>query len=418
MFNDTRTLITNHGGLMACGFLLIFFSGFGQSVFFGAYLPAIQLDLNLSKTAIGSIYAAATVLSSILIIFSGKGLDVVRLRNFVAIVLIGMAVGCLLMAFAVNTVVLFLAFLLLRHFGQGLSVLSAQTSINRYLNKNRGKAVALISLGGVAMLAFFPLLALYLEPYMEWRTAWLCYAIFIIVALVPSFWLFLRRHQSTTHAQWEARVKKEQEERNMDALDAFEDEWTRKNVIMDWRFYAIVSLTFLAPFIGTAVAFYQHDIAASLSISPLAFASSFSLFTLGSLICTLGSGHVIDKYGEKPVLIAFSLTYAVGLILLTSGMSLTVVFAGMFLLGSGGGMIGTVGGPLLVQLYGTKHLGAIKSLLFSTSILSSALSPLMMGYLQDQGVDIMTQFSWFIYYTAIIWVVAIPLCAPKNNKKK
>jgi MFS family permease len=417
MFKETRTLLSENGGLLACGFLLIFFSGFGQSVFFGAYLPAIQLDLDLSKTAIGSIYAAATVLSSIMIIFSGKGLDVVRLRNFVAVVLLGMALGCLLMAYAVNTIILFFAFLLLRHFGQGLSTLSAQTSINRYLDKNRGKAVALISLGGVAMIAFFPLLALYLEPHMTWRTAWLYYAAFIFVVLVPSFWLFLRGHQSKTHAQWEARVKKEQEERNADALDAFEDEWTRKNVIMNWRFYAIVSLTFLAPFIGTAVAFYQHDIAESLSITPLAFASSFSLFTLASLISTLGSGYVIDKYGEKPVLIAFSFTYAIGLTLLTSGMSLTVVFAGMFLLGGGGGMIGTVGGPLLVQLYGTKHLGAIKSLLFSTGILSSALSPLMMGYLQDQGIDIMTQFSWFIYYTAIIWVVAIPLCAKKSKSK-
>ena len=411
MFEQTRALWAEHKGLLTFGFLMIFFSGFGQSIFFGPYLPAIQEDLNLSKTAIGSIYAAATIVSSILIIFSGKMLDVIRLRTFVAIVMAGMAIGCLLMANAVNVVILFLAFLLLRQFGQGLCGLSAQTSINRYIDENKGKANALIALGGPIMIAAFPVLALQMETFFHWRDAWMIYAAFTALVLLPSFFFYLRRHQSTTHAQWEARVNAEKKAREQNPLDAFEDDWTRKNVLMNWKFYALVSLTFLAPFIGTVVAFYQIDIAESLSISPIAFASSFTLFTVANIICTLGAGYVIDRFGERSILIGFCLTYTLGLALLTSGLSLPFVFAGMFFIGGGSGMISTVGGPLLVQLYGTKHLGAIKSLLFATSILSSALSPFMMGYLQDQGVDILTQFSWFMYYSGIIWIIAFPLCA-------
>lgn len=420
MLNDIKYLFTNYRGLLAGGFLLIFFSGFGQSVFFGAYLPSIQESLGLSKTSIGTVYAMATIASSILIIFSGKGLDVLHLRHFVALVMLGMAAGCLIMAHSYNIIMLFFGFMMMRQFGQGLSVLSAQTSINRYVDKNRGKAVSIISLGGSVMLAVFPLIAIGLSHYIEWRTAWQFYALFIAVVLMPSFWLFLKRHQSTTHAEWEARRKAEAEAKaaannDVDTLTALEDDWTRKHVIGDWRFYGLLSITFLAPFIGTAIAFYQRDIAADIGISPLAFASSFSFLTVASLASTLTAGYVLDKFGERPVLIAFCLFYTLGLGLLTSGMSLTIALCGMFFIGMGNGIIGVVGGPLLVQLYGTKHLGSIKSLLFASSILSSALSPFMMGYLQDQGIDILTQLSWFMYYTGLIWLITIPLCRPRDR---
>ena len=85
MIANTRTLLKDHGGLITTGFLLIFFSVFGQSAFFGVYLPIIQEDLGLSKTAIGSIYAITTIASAIVIIFTGKGLDHYPLRSFVAV---------------------------------------------------------------------------------------------------------------------------------------------------------------------------------------------------------------------------------------------------------------------------------------------------------------------------------------------
>jgi len=113
MFDTSRDLIKDHGGLLFAWFLLYFFSVFGQSIFFGSYLPLIQEDLGLSKTAIGTLYAIGTIASSIVIIFTGKGLDHMPLRNFVALTFCGVALGCFMMASAYNTFLLFLAFFLL-----------------------------------------------------------------------------------------------------------------------------------------------------------------------------------------------------------------------------------------------------------------------------------------------------------------
>ncbi len=412
MFEETRSLIKEHGGLIAAAFLLVFFSAFGQSVFFGAYIPHFQEEIGLSKTALGSIYAIATIASSLVIVFTGKALDRFPLRHFLAFVMAGVAVGCFVLADAHTALSLFLAFFLLRQFGQGLMVLSATTSVNRYLSKGRGKAVALVSLGGSAHLMIFPPMALYLEQYIGWREAWTYYGWFILLVLLPAFWFYLKSHQRTTHANWESRMKAEAEQ----TVNALENEWTRKHVLKDWRFYALISIAIIPPFVGTVIFFYQRELAESLSLTPLAFAGTFPLFTAASVFCSLSAGHLIDKYGEKPVLIAFPILFSIGLALLTSGAGLIFALAGMMFIGGANGMMNTTGGPLLAHLYGTKHLGSIKSLLFSTNILASALSPFTFGFLMDRGYDITTQLSWIIFYSGVIWLLAFPVC--KNIKKE
>lgn len=406
MFKATSDLLRDHGGLVFAGFLLYFFSVFGQSIFFGAYLPSIQNDLGLSKTAIGSLYAAATIASSIAIIYTGKGLDHIKLRNFVVLALFGMAAGCFVMANAYNMILLFIAFFLLRQFGQGLLVLSATTSVNRYLTKNRGKATATCALGSSLHIILFPLLALTLDNYIHWQQAWMLYGLFVIFVLIPGFWFYLRAHQLKTHAKWEQDVQAESEK----AIEALGQHWTRKHVLSDWRFYGLISIMIIAPFIGTAIFFYQGDIAHGLNISPIEFAASFPFFTVTSVICAFIAGGIIDKHGEKPVLIAFPVLYTIGLLLITAREHLAIAILGMIFIGSANGSIMTTGGPLLARLYGTKHLGSIKALLFSTSILGSALSPFIFGFLMDRGIDVLTILFGTAFYTGVIWLLAFPIC--------
>jgi len=412
MFTDTRSLLSEHGGLIVVCFLFIFFSIFGQSVFFGVYLPAIQEDLNLTKTALGLIYAKATIASSIVIIFAGKGLDYYPLRNFVAVVLCGLALGCFVMASAQSTLMLLLAFFLLRQFGQGLLVLCSSASINRYLDKNRGKAVALTSLGSSLQLMIFPILALSLDGFVGWRTAWNYYGFFVLFVLLPGFWFYLKTHQTKTHAKWQQNVKAQSEDEQVKKRD----QWTRKRVLRDWRFYGIVAIAMISPFVGTVIFFYQRELAESLSITPMAFAASFPFFTVSMIASSFISGAIIDKYGEKAALVSYPIIYSVGLFLMSAGSGLAVTYSGMVVLGLSTGIMSTIGGPLLAKYYGTKHLASIKSLLFSTSILASALSPFIFGFFMDQGYEITTLFSSVIYYSGVVWILAFPIC--RNVKVK
>ncbi len=53
---------------------------------------------------------------------------------------------------------------------------------------------------------------------------------------------------------------------------------------------------------------------------------------------------------------------------------------------------------LWAEIYGVRHLGAIRSLMVSLSVLSSALGPLVMGALIDAGVTIEAICGIFALY--------------------
>lgn len=55
------------------------------------------------------------------------------------------------------------------------------------------------------------------------------------------------------------------------------------------------------------------------------------------------------------------------------------------------GMASALWGAFLPTLYGTRHLGAIRSLSTTIMVFSTAIGPGLTGLLIDQGVDIPTQ---------------------------
>ena len=57
------------------GFIFTFFSSFGQSFFLGLFNSSIRDALSITHGQFGSIYAAATLLSSIVLVWIGKKID-------------------------------------------------------------------------------------------------------------------------------------------------------------------------------------------------------------------------------------------------------------------------------------------------------------------------------------------------------
>lgn len=393
-------VLKSHKGLIAAAFTLMVFSGFGQSVFFGIYLKEIELRFSLDKTSVGSIYAAATVLSAILMAWSGKFLDTAPLSRFVSIILCGLALGCLFMGLATHPIMLFFAFLFLRQFGQGLMVLSGTTAINRYIENGRGRAQSMAQTGLPIHAALFPILGIIILEHLGYTQSWLLYTSFIVLVLIPFFFVLLRNHEVKTHQDWRAKI--DEQEKNSDA-QLLPDQWTRNAVLKDWRFYMIMTIMVIPPCFGTAVFFFQSAIADNIDISQATFASGFIFMTAASVIGSLLAGVLIDKYGEHIVLMSFPVFYASGLILLAQSQGLIILYAGLISLGFGGGMMAITGGPLFAKMYGTKHYASIKSLSVIAMILASAVSPPLTGYLLDINIGIDKILIYFAGYAFISW---------------
>ncbi|MGI9317488.1 MAG: MFS transporter, partial [bacterium] len=66
--------------------------------------------------------------------------------------------------------------------------------------------------------------------------------------------------------------------------------------------------------------------------------------------------------------------------------------------------------PLFVELYGSRHIGSIKSLSTAAMVLSSAISPVILGWFFDLGVALETLTAVSAVYILITSALAYWTC--------
>ena len=155
------------------GFIFTFFSSFGQSFFIGLFNSDIRADLNISHGLFGSIYALATLISSFSLIWVGKKIDDFNLINYSLFVILLLFFSSAFFSFVNNIYLLFFGIFLLRLSGQGLMSHTATTSISRYFNLNRGKALSATWLGLSAAEFIMPLTIVFFLSFYSWRNIWI-----------------------------------------------------------------------------------------------------------------------------------------------------------------------------------------------------------------------------------------------------
>ena len=64
------------------GFIFTFFSSFGQSFFLGLFNSSLRNELNITHGQFGTIYAGATICSSLILVWFGKKIDDIKLFRF------------------------------------------------------------------------------------------------------------------------------------------------------------------------------------------------------------------------------------------------------------------------------------------------------------------------------------------------
>ena len=191
-----RQLFVINGRLVIFSFLMTFYSCFGQTYFIGVFGPQIQAEFDLSHTLWSSIYLAGTLASALLLPFTGALIDRFSLSNYSIAVAFGLLAACACISLASGPVMLVVAIFLLRQSGQGLASHVSVTSMARYFDRERGRAIAVASLGYSVGEAVLPFLAVALIAVIGWRWTCASAAILVGVALLPAtVWLLGNHHR-------------------------------------------------------------------------------------------------------------------------------------------------------------------------------------------------------------------------------
>ena len=359
------------------GFIFTFFSSFGQSFFLGLFNSSIRDALSITHGQFGSIYASATLLSSIVLVWIGKKIDDVNILKFASYVIIFLSASCFIFSKISSVIFLFVGIFLMRLSGQGLSSHTATTTISRFFEKNRGRALSTGWLGLSLAEFIMPVLIVFLLTFIEWRDIWVSISILVILVLpIATFFL-------VKDVKLDTREESKTEENNKEIK-----QWKRIEVLKDYRFY-IICMTMLAmPWIATGSFVYQSFISSSKEWGPYVIAQSFMSYSILSVITLFLSGFLIDKFSSRRLLIYMNIPLFFSTVVLYYFNAPLSSFVFFGLLGVTNGLANVLGSSTWAEIYGVKFIGSIKALTTALMVFATAFGTALFGFLIDIGFSI------------------------------
>ncbi|MBD1400690.1 MFS transporter [Pelovirga terrestris] len=346
-------------------------SGFGQTFFISVFGHLIRDEFVLSNSAYGLSYGGATLVSALLLLKFGALVDTRPLPQLTLAALLILVGGCLMIGLAAHWLMLIPGFLLIRFGGQGLLSHLGVTVAGRYFHQQRGRVMALTVSGFPLAESTLPLAAGLLLVLGNWRLPWFVAVTFLLLVALPMLLLLARhapppddtRQQTTTNDQ--------------------QTSLTRNQVLRDPGFYLLLPAALATPFTITAILFHQAAIVGLRGWPLEKIGVAFTGFALGHLLSLLVAGPLVDRLGAQR-------TLAVGLLPLVGGLLVLAIIPGdwalyLYLLLTGGslGGSGAAAGALWPERYGTRHLGAIRSVASAIMVVSTALAPVLVGFILD-----------------------------------
>ena len=360
------------------GFIFTFFSSFGQSYFLGLFNSSIRETLSITHGQFGSIYASATLLSSFILVWIGKKIDDFNILKFASYVIALLAISCFLFSKISSVTFLFFSIFLIRLSGQGLMSHTATTTISRFFEKTRGRALSTTWLGLSLAEFIMPLLIIFLLTFIDWRNIWIVISISVVIILPVITFILVKN----------IKLDSREVSNNLNIKTKDIKQWLRVEVLKDYRFY-IICLNMLAmPWIATGTFVYQSFIVSSKEWGPYVIAQSFMVYSILSVVTLFLSGFLIDKFSSRKLLIYMNLPLLIATLILHYFNSPFSSYIFLGLIGISNGLTNVLGSATWAEIYGVKHIGSIKALTTALMVFSTAFGTALFGILIDNNFSI------------------------------
>lgn len=391
--------------LLSFALSFTFFSSYGQTFFISLFVPFFLIAFNLSNAAFGSLYSMATLFGAIILPTLGQLIDRISLKKYSLSVAGGLFIATLLMAISWHVAIFFISLVLIRLTGQGLSSHTAQATMAKVYGSERGKALSVSALGFPLGEGILPLIVSVLLLHFHWQTTWLFISTSVAFLFIPMAWFLIRN------------VHREKEEVNIRETTSAMDNY--QNVLRDYRTYLIIPAALMPAFWVTGLFLYQIAAAESLGWSTTLIASAFVAFAVARIIFGLISGPIVDRFTAINVFPYYLLPMIVGLIIAYFFTGTWAAFAYLGLVGVTMGLGSTMKSALLAETYGSHIIGTVQSLFTTIMVFSTAISPILVGWMLDSTYTIQSVFLLAIVtslFSVLLSFLVYPALARKRKE--
>lgn len=282
------------------------------------------------------------------------------------------------MCFCSDIFSLVVGLLLIRHGGQALFPLCTSTTMARFFALNRGKALGLSNIGFALGEAILPVSVVWLLTQVSWHYTYGMSGVLILVFFIASTFFVIKKEDDFSNPHFKL-------SENTKSVSK-----SPREVLKTPYFYAILPCILTAPFMLTAIFFYQAEIASSKSWDLALFAGGISAFAITRFFSSIACGPLIDRFTANRLLFWHVLPLALALLGLCFIDEIIYVFAFWTLCGATVGLGSNIKQAIWAEVFGTEFLGAIKSIAGPFTVLSTAVSPFLLGVLFDNEVPLNT----------------------------
>ncbi len=387
---NLRQFLHDNATWLGAGVLLTFLSSFGQTFFISVFAGEIRAAYGLSHGAWGGLYSLGTLVAAGVMIWAGGLTDVFRVRVLGPVVLAGLALAALALAWTTWGALLPVVIFLLRLFGQGMSTHLAQVAMARWFTASRGKALSIASLGYSIGEALLPLSFVAAMTFVDWRWLWVLVAGLILLG-IPVL-IRLLRQERTPQSLADEYASTGMQGRH----------WTRREALLHPLFWCMAPAILGPSAFITAFFFHQVHLAEVKDWAHIQLVALFPIFTVISIFSMFAAGWALDKWGTARIMPFYQIPMAMGFGVMAFADTIGIALIGLILMGISGGAHNTLPSAFWAEFYGTRHIGAIKALATALMVLGSAIGPVLTGVLIDLGVPLSLQFLWIAAFFLLV----------------
>ncbi len=354
--------------------LVTFAAGPGQSFMFTVFIDPIIEDTGYTRTTLSSIYAAGTVVSAAAVMIVSRLSD--RFGPRLMLIIMGSIFGlaCIALSAATGILAMAVALALLRGLGQGAMPVNGSLLVSQWFIVRRGRAMAIMGLGGAITIAVMPNLGQFLIELFSWRGAYFVLGLMVWAIVLPIAILVIRD-------------KPEDIGELPDGADSLPDDEIRRiqraasgekrKVLTSWSFWALAGPMAVPALVDTALIFHQVALFERQGLTAEVAARVFIPFAIASALTGLLAGFVVERTGPTPLFVANMAIFGVAILMLqvTSTGFLAVIYA--IILGSAMGMQGIAVRYTWPYYYGRQGLGQVQGSAMMIMISATAIGPLM-----------------------------------------
>jgi len=374
--------------IVLVGALMLFFSSPGQTFSVSIFIDHYIEKFGWSRSQISSFYSIATLISGFSMPFVGKLIDSKGHRKSAVIISFFFGIVLVWMSAIRAPWMIFFGFIFIRMFGQGSLSLIPSVLIPQWFIKKRGRALSLISIGGVLGSALVPPLNNFLIENFGLSNTWIFWALAMILIMLPVSFFFIKNRPEDIGMLPDGVIGRNIGNMDTSTIELLPDDeversWTLSEAKGTRAFWLMLLATMVPSLVNTGIIFHMISIITGKGFDSAFGAVILSITAFAQIPMTFLAGFILDKVKVNLVKGFNFIFYAIILLTLNyaGGSLMLLIYAAMH--GTFMAFDSVSTGMLWSNYYGRKHLGKIRGLAVSFMVLGSALGPLPFGAAYD-----------------------------------